>query len=348
MTVSTAPVLVTGGSGFIAAHCILALLDDGERVRTTARSLDREASIRELIRRAGGDDTHHEVVAADLTDDAGWAEAVAGCERVLHVASPIPHAEPKDDNGVIRPAVDGTLRVLRAAAEAGVKRVVLTSAFGTIGFGWGPTGHTFTEADWSKPEAPFFSTYNKSKLLAERAAWDFVAEHPGLELAVLNPVAVFGPVLGSSVSGGNEVVRRMLAGKLPITVSMWFPIVDVRDVARAHVAASRVPEAAGERFIVGSGEGLFMRDIARILRERLGDDARRVPTREIPAGLIRALARVLPAARGLAADLGITKNIDVSKAQRVLGLTTRPAADTIEATGRSMIERGIVDPPAAR
>ncbi len=193
----TERVLVTGGSGYLGSHCIVALLRDGHQVRTTVRSLAKADEVRALVTKGGQNADALEVVAADLTADAGWAEAVAGCTRVLHVASPFPMGVPKDANELIVPAREGTLRVLRAAAEAGVARVVLTSSFAAIGYGHGPRSTPFTEQDWTdlngpRPVAP----YPQSKTIAEHAAWDFVAAHPELELAVVNPVGILGPPLG--------------------------------------------------------------------------------------------------------------------------------------------------------
>ncbi|MEV8371647.1 aldehyde reductase [Kribbella sp. NPDC056861] len=337
-------VLVTGGSGFIAGHCILKLLDEGYLVRTTMRSLDREAQLRSVLSQAG-----HEpgdaltVVAADLESDAGWAEAVAGCDHVLHVASPLPHGIPDNEDDVIRPAREGALRVLRAARDAGIKRVVLTSAFGAIGFGYGRTDHRFTEDDWSILDGPGINAYNKSKTFAERAAWDFVAtEGGGMELVSINPVAVFGPLLSRSVSGGNDVVRRMLAGELPGFPDFWFPIVDVRDVAAAHVLAMTTPEAAGKRFIIGSGEGLTMKQIGLLLRDRLGAKANKVPTRSIPTFVLRVAARFNPGIAEIAPMLGITKNISTDLATGVLGLKTRSPKEAVLATAESMFDRGVV------
>lgn len=334
-------VLVTGGTGFIAAHCIARLLERGFRVRATARSTASTGKLRDQVERAGQDGSTVEVVAADLGGDQGWAEALAGVTDVLHVASPVAVAEPRNPDDVIRPATEGTLRVLRAAHGAGVRRVVLTSAFGAIGFGWGEHRHLFTEADWAPLDGPGMSTYNKSKTLAEQAAWDFV-EHDGdgLELVVMNPVAVFGPVVGGGVSGGNGVIRALVRNRLPVLVDLWFPVVDVRDVAAAHVAALEVPEAAGQRFIVASGEGLTMRQIAQLLHDEL-DPSIRVPRATVPNGLVKALAKVLPAARELASEVGHDKQIDDSRARIVLGLAPRPAAEAILASGRSIKERGL-------
>ncbi|MFD0855522.1 NAD-dependent epimerase/dehydratase family protein, partial [Actinomadura adrarensis] len=248
-------VLVTGGSGFIAGHCILQLLERGYRVRTTVRSPVREEGVRKALASAGmtrGDAL--DFVEADLTKDDGWEAATRDVDFVLHVASPVHIGKVKDENDVIVPARDGALRVLRAAHGAGVKRIVLTSAFHAVGFGHAHTHGVFTEDDWSPLDGPGVDAYGKSKILSERAAWDFARSHPGMELTTLLPVAVMGPVLGQDVSGANHIVQRMLNGQMPGYPNLYVPIVDVRDVAAAHVAAMTAERAAGERFLLASGE----------------------------------------------------------------------------------------------
>jgi len=230
-------ILVTGGSGFVGGHVILQLLEAGHDVRTTVRSLAKEPAVRDTLARAGAKTPDRlTFVAADLNQDAGWAEAVAGCDYVQHVASPFPLAQPKDENDLIRPAVDGTLRVLRAARDAGVKRVVLTSSFAAIGYGHGDRAAAYTEADWTNVDGPAVQPYMKSKTLAERAAWDFIErEGNGLELAVVNPVGIFGPVLNEDLSTSIEIIKRMLEGSLPGAPRLYFGVVDVRDVAGMQI-----------------------------------------------------------------------------------------------------------------
>ena len=209
-------VLVTGGSGFIGAHCILQLLNAGYRVRTTVRSLDREGRVRAMLAAGGAESSAGlSFVAADLMEDRGWPEAVAGCDFVLHVASPFPASVPKHEDDLIVPAREGALRVLRASRDAGVKRVVQTSSFAAIVYGSNPPDRTFTEEDWTDPSGDV-GAYAKSKTLAERAAWDFVArEGGGLELSVVNPVGVFGPVLGPDISTSILIVQRLMDGSMP-------------------------------------------------------------------------------------------------------------------------------------
>jgi dihydroflavonol-4-reductase len=338
------PVLVTGGSGFLAGHCILALLQAGHEVRTTLRSPGREAALRaELIAAGANLDGRFQVCAADLTADAGWAEAVAGCGRVLHVASPLSSAAPKHEDELIVPAREGTLRVLRAAHAAGVGRVVLTSSFAAIGYGR-ILDRPFSESDWTDAAAPGLAAYPKSKTLAERAAWDFVdGEGRGLELAVINPVGIFGPVLGPDMSASILLVKAMLEGRLLALPRLMFGVVDVRDVADLHLRAMTEPAAANERFIATAGDFLTMQQIAKVLRDRLGPAAARVQTRLLPNWLVRLVAVFSAAARQAATpELGRSKTATSAKAQAMLGWEPRPAAEALAATGESLIRLGLV------
>ena len=332
-------VLVTGGSGFIAMHCTLKLLAAGYRVRNTVRSLAREPEVRATLKAAGADAGDRlAFCAADLTADAGWAEAAAGCDHVLHVASPFPVNVPKHEDDLIVPAREGALRLLRAARGANVKRVVLTSSFAAIGYGHPPIDRAFTEHDWSRPEGEGVSAYAKSKTLAERAAWDFMAREGGdMELAVVNPVGVFGPALGADISTSIEIVRRMMDGALPALPKIAFGVVDVRDVADLHLAAMTHPEAAGERFLAVAGDFVSIRDIALMLKRRLGDSARRVPTGELPDWLLRVLALFDKSVGQIVPELGKRKNATADKARRLLGWSPRSAEDAVVATAESLV-----------
>ncbi|HWO62585.1 MAG TPA: aldehyde reductase [Umezawaea sp.] len=344
MSSSRERVLVTGGSGFIAGHIIVRLLEEGYRVRTTVRSLRKEGAVRAVLADAGAvDDSALSFVAADLTDDAGWAEAVEGCDYVLHVASPVHLRNVRNDDDVIVPAREGTLRVLRAARDAGVRRLVLTSAFHAVGFGHPHTHGPFTEVDWSVLDGPGVDAYGKSKILAERAAWDFVAAEGGaLELVATLPVAVMGPVMGDEVSGSNHVVQRILDGGMPGYPNMWMPIVDVRDVASAHVLAMTAPGAAGQRFLVSSGPSIAMKEIGALLKADLGDAAKRVPTRTLPNFVVRFAARFNAEFEPVAADLDFVKVVSNDKARRVLGWEPRPAREAVIAAGRSLVRKSLV------
>ena len=337
-------VLVTGGSGFIGVHSILQLLAAGYRVRTTVRSLKREADVRAMLKVGGAEPGDAlSFIAADLQSDAGWQEAIAGCDFVLHVASPFPTTVPKDENELIVPAREGALRVLRIARDTGVKRVVLTSSFAAIGYGHEPTKRPFTEEDWSDPDKPL-APYIKSKLLAERAAWDFMQREGGdLELAVVNPVGVLGPVLGADFSGSIQLVQRLMDGSVPGCPRTYFRLVDVRDVADLHLRAMTDPAAKGQRFLAAAnGDVTSMLDIAHVLKARLGDAAARVPTRTIPDWLVRLIARFDPTVQQIVPELGKIRNASGEKAQRVLGWSPRSREDAIVATAESMIQLGLL------
>ncbi len=337
-------VLVTGGSGFIGAHCILHLLNAGYRVRTTVRSLKRESDVRAMLK-VGGDEPGDRLsfAAADLTSDAGWPEAVANCEFVLHVASPLPPSVPKDENELIIPAREGTLRVLRAARDAGVKRVVVTSSFGAIGYGHAPRIEPFTENDWSNLNASDVLPYTKSKTLAERAAWDFIAKEGGsLELSVVNPVGVFGRVLGPDYSASILLVQRLMDGALPGCPKLYYGVVDVRDVAGLHLLAMTQPAAKGERFLATADNFISMLDMAKILKSRMGTLAKRVPTRQLPNWLLRLAALRDPAVKLILPELGKVKNATNEKARRLLGWTPRSNEEAIIATAESLVRLGLL------
>jgi len=337
-------VLVTGGSGFIGAHCILQLLGAGYRVRTTVRSLKREADVRAMLKVGGAEPGDAlSFAAADLVSDAGWPEAVAGCDFVLHVASPFPPSAPKHEDDLIIPAREGALRVLRAAREAGVRRVVLTSSFAAIGYGHEPTDRAFTEADWTDLNGSNVGAYAKSKTLAERAAWDFIAREGGaLELSVVNPVGVFGPVLGPDVSTSIQIIQRLMEGALPGVPRLSFGGVDVRDVADLHLRAMTNPAARGERFLAVAGDFMTAQAIARVLRARMGTAAARVPTRELPDWLLRLVALLDPSVAEILPQLGQTKSASNQKARNLLGWTPRSNEDAIVATAESLVRLGLL------
>ena len=337
-------ILVTGGSGFIGSHTILQLLDAGHRVRTTVRSLKREGDVRAMLKEGGAEPGDRLLfVAADLTNDSGWREAVSGCEYVLHVASPLPERVPKDENELIVPAREGTLRVLRASHDAGVKRVVLTSSFAAIGYGQKQRNAPFNETDWTDPDGDDVLPYVKSKTLAERAAWDFIAKEGGaLELSVINPVGVFGPVLGPDYSASILIVQRLMDGAMPGCPRMYFGVVDVRDVADLHIRAMTHPAAKGERFLAVGGDFMSIAEIARVLKNRMGAAARRVPTREVPNWIVRLVALKDPAAKQVLPELGKKKNGTNEKARRILGWTPRSNEEAIAATAESLLRLGLL------
>jgi nucleoside-diphosphate-sugar epimerase len=343
-------VLVTGGSGFIGSHCILQLLAAGHQVRTTIRILKRESEVRALLKEGGAEPGNGlSFFAADLEKDAGWTEAVAGCDYVLHVASPLPPSVPKNEDELIVPAREGTLRVLRAARDAGVKRVVVTSSFAAIAYGKKQQTAPFTEQDWADPNSSDIAPYTKSKTLAERAAWDFMAKEGGsLELSVVNPVGVFGPVLGPDYSATILIVQRMMDGAMPGAPKFYFGAVDVRDVADLHLRAMINPAAKGERFLAVAGDFLSMLDLATILKRRMGAAAKRVPTRELPNWLLRVAAFRDPAIKLILPELGKIKSATNEKAKRLLGWAPRSNEESIVATAESLVRLGLLKDSAKK
>jgi nucleoside-diphosphate-sugar epimerase len=336
-------VLVTGGSGFIGSHSILQLLAAGHEVRATVRNLKREGDVRAMLKEGGAEPGNRlSFVAADLANEAGWPEAVAGCEYVFHVASPIPPNVPKHEDDLIVPAREGTLRVLRASRDARAKRVVLTSSFGAIGYGHKPQTAPFNETIWTNLEGDDVPAYQKSKTLAERAAWDFIAkEGGGIELSVVNPVGVFGPVLGPDYSPSIQLVQRLMDG-MPGCPRLSFGFVDVRDVADLHLRAMTHPSAKGERFLAVAGDSISMLDVAQVLKRRMGDSAKRVPTRELPNWLVRIAAMRDPALKLILPQLGKIKNATNEKARRVLGWNPRSTEESIVATAESLVRLGLL------
>jgi dihydroflavonol-4-reductase len=337
-------VLVTGGSGFIGSHCILQLLAAGHTVRTTVRNLAREADVRAMLKQGGAEPgSRLSVFAADLEVDAGWTDAAAGCDYVLHVASPFPSKVPKNEDELIVPAREGALRVLRASRDAQVKRVVLTSSFAAIGYGHPPQQTPFDETSWTNANGEGVTAYVKSKTLAERAAWDFVAkEGSGLELAVVNPVGVFGPVLGPDYSTSILLVQRLMDGAMPGCPKLYFGAVDVRDVADLHLRAMTDPAAKGERFLAVSGDFISMLEVANVLRDRMGAQAGKVPTGELPNWLVRVASLRDPAVKQILPELGKHRNATNAKARRVLVWTPRTREDAIVATAESLVRLGLL------
>ena len=337
-------VLVTGGSGFIAGHTIVQLLQQDYVVRTTVRSLGKEAAVRSVLHDAGMvNGKNLSFVAADLMSHAGWEDAVAGVDFVLHVASPVQPGHVENENDLIVPAREGALRVLRAARAAAVKRVVLTSAFHAVGWGHPHDDHIFTETDWTILDGPHVDVYGKSKTLAERAAWGFMASDGGsMELVTILPVAVMGPVMGKDISGANHLIQLMLNGGMPAFPNLFIPIVDVRDVAAAHILAMTSPAAAGQRFLLSNGPAIAMKEIGATIKSHLGEAARRVPTRSLPNFVVRAAAVFSARFRNIVPDLDYAKRTSNAKARHVLGWTPRDPKDAIVAAADSMVRKNLV------
>ncbi len=334
-------VLVTGGSGYIAGYLIRLLVAEGWTVHTTVRSLANESAVRQLL---AVDNTRLRFFQADLTADAGWQDASAGCSHVAHVASPLPRGVPKHDDELVMPARDGALRALRAAKAAGVRRFVMTSSVAAISYGRGRGVHHFTEADWTDLDKPGITAYIRSKTVAERAARDWVAaEGQGLEFCSICPSVVLGPVWSGDYSASLVIVKKLLDGSLGATPDVGFGVVDVRDVADLHVRALNAPNMAGERFIANS-RFLKLREVADVLRAELGPQAAKVTTRNVPDWLVRLAARFNPLARAVVGELGSVRNQSSAHAQAVLGWVPRPAEHSIVDSARSLLALGIVKP----
>ena len=297
-----------------------------------------------MLKQAGADPADRlRFFAADLTADEGWPEAVAGCDYVLHVASPFPANVPKDENELIIPAREGALRVLHASRDAQVKRVVLTSSFAAIGYGQAPQAAPYNETNWTNPIGEGATPYVKSKTLAERAAWDFIArEGRGLELSVVNPVGVFGPVLGPDYATSILLVQRMMDGALPGCPRLCFGAVDVRDVVDLHLRAMTNPAANGERFLAVAGDFMWMVEIAKILKTHLGEAAKRVPTRELPNWIVRLASLKDPAIKQILPELGKAKNATSEKARRMLSWAPRSNEECVVATAESLMRLGLL------
>lgn len=334
----TGTVLVTGGSGYIAGFLIRQLIAEGWTVRTTIRNLAREAEVRGWL---DVDDSKLSFFAADLMSDDGWAEAMAGCSHVAHVASPLPSHAPKHEDELIVPAREGALRAVRFAHAAGIRRVVMTSSVAAISYGQKHKTR-FTEADWTDVTSPDAYPYVKSKTIAERAARDWVAANaPEMEFCTVNPALVLGPLLAPDFSTSLEAVKKLLEGSMPGLPNIGFGVVDVRDIADMHVKCLTAPGMKGERFIA-SGPFMWLTEVAAVLKAGLGSQARKVPTRRLPSWLVRIFARFDPVVGQIVGELDNVREQDASHAREVLGWTPRPARESILDTARSLIEHGVV------
>ncbi len=337
-------VLVTGGTGFVGSHCIVQLLQKGYNVKTTLRSIKRKGEVIEMLKNGGITSFENlTFVETDLTKDDNWDEAAKGCSYVLHVASPILLNLPKDENEMIRPAVDGALRVLKAARDAGVKRVVMTSNFGAVGYSHKDPHTPITEADYTDPNEKGLSSYNKSKVLAERAAWNFIKSEGGnLELTTINPVAIFGPSLGPDISSGFELLRNLLDGSMKAVPDLPLNIIDVRDVADLHIRAMTIQEAKGERFLALAGGCITMPQIASFLKKNMPEAAKKISSKRLPVWIVSAGGIFSPQMRNVASMLKAKRdNVSNEKAKRILEWS--PIAtneDAIVETVKSMIKFG--------
>jgi nucleoside-diphosphate-sugar epimerase len=336
-------VLVTGGSGFIGGWCVISLLQQGYVVRTTVRNLNRESEVRARIAKVTDPGNRLSFHPADLMADAGWDAAAEGCDYVLHVASPLGVAEPKDPDELIVPAREGAKRAVKAAIKAGAKRVVLTSSVAATSKGEDPADWVADETDWTDLSDRRVGAYARSKTIAERAAWDLIAAEGGgkTTLATVNPSLVLGPVLSSDYSESVQVVERLLSGRVPGVPRLGFNVVDVRDVADLHIRAMTAPQAAGQRYIA-AGNYAWMGDLADLLRANLGPAAAKVPSRKVPDLVVRLVGLFDKDLGSVTPRLGHQHDVTSAKAQSQLGWRPRPTAETVIDCANSLIAEGLV------
>ncbi|MBC7877776.1 MAG: aldehyde reductase [Anaerolineales bacterium] len=344
MPPTSKPILVTGASGFVALHTIIQLLQQGYKVRATLRTLSRETEVRETISKHVQANDRLEIISADLEQDAGWIEAMKSIEYVLHIASPFPLFAPKDENELIIPAVQGTQRVLRAAHDAKIKRVVIISSNAAISAGHSGENKTFTEDDWSIIENNI-GAYSKSKTLAEREAWNFingVENKNKMEMATINPPLIFGPILNKNFPTSAEIIRIFMRGEVPGVARIKMGLVDVRDVAAALILAMTIPEAAGNRFACPT-DAIWIKEMADILhKEYAGRGYKKIPRIQFPSFLVRVLALFDKKIGLVIRDLDWDYELSNEKSKRILKWKPRSADEAILSMAESLIEQGFV------
>ena len=333
-------VLVTGGTGFVATQAILQLLQQGYRVNTTVRNLGSQNQLFETLQHAGILEIQDNLrlIEADLLDDNNWLSAMQDCDYVLHVASPLPMGEPNTEDDFIKPAVEGTLRVLTFAKQAGIKRVVMTSNFGAVGYSHTDTRQVITEQSWTNPKQKGLSAYNKSKVLAERAAWDYIHnEGKGLELTVINPMGIFGPLINQRLSAGHTILRQLMSGEMQRLPDIIMGIVDVRDVADLHIRAMLSPQAAGERFLALAGGSMSLMDIAHYLKKAMPQHSTNISTKALPTCLLKIVALFNPKARAIKPLVGVCRQASNKKALTMLGWQPRSNEQAVLAAAQSLV-----------
>ncbi len=337
-------VLVTGGTGFVGGHVILQLLQKGYHVQTTLRSLSRKGEVVDMIKTGGITDLSRlSFFETDLLKDDNWDEAMKGCGYVLHVASPIFLRLPENEDEMIKPAVEGVIRVLKAARNAGVKRVVMTSNFGAVGYSHKDRTIPITEENWTDPNEKGLSAYNKSKVMAELAAWDFMRREGGeLELSVINPMAILGPSLSPKLSSGFELLLQVLNGTMKTIPDIHLGIVDVRDVADLHIRAMLHPDAKNQRFLALSGGTMSLLQISRFLKKEMPGISKRASLLPMPTWILRVASIFSKRARAILPLAGIYRNASNEKAKTLLGWMPRSNEEAILGTVSSLIELRLI------
>ena len=332
-------VLVTGGTGFIGLHCLQQLLDKGYKVRTTIRSESRKQEVLEAMKKHSSNCENLEFYIADLLKDDGWKEAVEGSKYVLHVASPFFLGEPENEDVFIKPAVEGTLRVLKACADADVQKVVLTSSFAAVGYGHPREKQVYTEEDWSSVDGEI-SAYAKSKTLAEKAAWEFVEnleESKKFDLTVINPVAVTGPMLTSDIGSSNDFLLKLISGSMPACPKIHMGYIDVRDVAKAHIFSMTEEKTNGERIIVSENE-MFFAEVGKTLNEA---GFKKSPTKELPNFLVKIMSFFVGELKTLISALDRRGDIDKTKAERFFNWEYISTEQSVTETAQQLQEMGL-------
>ena len=332
-------VLVTGGTGFIGLHCLQQLLDKGYKVRTTIRSESRKQEVMEAMKKHSSNCENLEFFIADLLSDDGWSEAVTGSKYVLHVASPFFLGEPENEDVFIKPAVEGTLRVLKACADSDVQKVVLTSSFAAVGYGHSKEKEVYTEEDWSSVDGEI-SPYAKSKTLAEKAAWEFVEnleESKKFELTVINPVAVTGPMLTSDIGSSNDFLLKLISGSMPACPKIHMGYIDVRDVAKAHIFSMTEEKTNGERIIVSENE-MFFAEVGKTLNEA---GFKKSPTKEMPNFLVKIMSLFVGELKTLLSALNRKGDIDKTKAKSFFNWDYISTEQSVTETARQLQDMGL-------
>jgi dihydroflavonol-4-reductase len=332
-------VLVTGGTGFIGLHCLQQLLDKGYKVRTTLRSESRKQEVLDAMKKHASNIENLEFFIADLLNDDGWKEAVEGSKYVLHVASPFFLGEPENEDVFIKPAVEGTLRVLKACADSEVQKVVLTSSFAAVGYGHPREKEVYTEEDWSSVDGEI-SPYAKSKTLAEKAAWDFVEnleESKKFELTVINPVAVTGPMLTSDIGSSNDFLLKLISGSMPACPKIHMGYIDVRDVAKAHIFSMTEEKTNGERIIVSENE-MFFAEVGKTLNEA---GFKKSPTKEMPNFLVKIMSLFVGELKTLLSALNRKGDIDKTKAKSFFNWDYISTEQSVTETAQQLQDMGL-------